>query len=225
MGQNTTLRWLASWRVKSTVFCILGLIGGILLSALLLAAAWFLILMLSIGLLRVEAVTHIIIATTTIPLLFIGNALISQDVLGKYSVTEPPATVTVAGKWAIALLSPKNILTMLKMAADILFSGPRAAIWSAKQIGQGYMLYRVDVAGCAAVLDLLCRTGHRMSYQEITAAIPGLNPVLVFDQLRLLDGVLFLTSSPPGLSLESGLREALGYGSDDSSPTVTQPSL
>ena len=39
--------------------------------------------------------------------------------------------------------------------------------------------------------------------------LTGLNPVRVFDDLRLIDGVLFLANDPPGLTLLPELRTEL----------------
>ena len=59
------------------------------------------------------------------------------------------------------------------------------------------------------MLTVLHDAGHRVAYHDITAAIDGLNPVRVFNQLRLLDGVLFLESEPRGLALGTDLRAEL----------------
>ena len=209
--------WLTAWRRKSIFFCILSAIGGLLFAVALLAMAWVIVFAVSVNVMISGGRIHAIIATAALPLLFVGSALISQDSLEKYSVTPRREEGSLTGRGLIALLSPRNIIAIIKITADVLFSGPRVAIWSAKQAFLAFAIVRIDVVGCAAVLDLIYRTGHRMSYQEISGAVAGLNPVKVFNQLRLLDGVLFLTSDPPGLALESELKEELALknkGSD-----------
>ena len=70
-------------------------------------------------------------------------------------------------------------------------------------------LRRIDVDGCAQVIALLHAAARRQSFEEIVEKLPGLNPVNVFDDLRYIDGVLFLSSEPPGLMLNPELRSEL----------------
>jgi hypothetical protein len=66
------------------------------------------------------------------------------------------------------------------------------------------------------VLHLLYRAGRRVARVEIDEALPGGDVAAVADRLRDVEGVLFLTSDPPGFSLSSPLRDelarALGTG-------------
>lgn len=70
-------------------------------------------------------------------------------------------------------------------------------------------LGRVDVQGCSEVIAWLWAAGKRQSFEEIVAAIPGLNPVRVFEDLAQVEGVLFLTTEPAGLTLHPELRDEL----------------
>jgi len=44
---------------------------------------------------------------------------------------------------------------------------------------------------------------------EIVERLSGLNPVRVFDDLHWIEGVLFLSNDPPGLTLLPELRTEL----------------
>jgi hypothetical protein len=70
-------------------------------------------------------------------------------------------------------------------------------------------LRRIDVGGCARVIALLHAAVKRQSFSEIVERLPGLNPVNVFDDLRYIDGVLFLSREPSGLMLDTEVRSEL----------------
>lgn len=222
MNYDSAIKWLSAWRTKSIMSAVLGAAAGFVLSAILLLFAWVSIFMVSIHVVGnwlpyFGGWVHPIIATVAIPLLFVGNACVSQETLGKYSLTTGTATdklVTIPGYGSnVNPLAPNSIITVLKMIGDVLFCGPRVTVWSFKQIARVFRLLPLDVPGCAAVLTVLHDSEHRLSYHDISESIEGLNPVRVFSQLRLLDGVLFLESDPPGLSLGTDLRKELNRNS------------
>jgi len=105
MKYEHVMRWLAAWRARTILSCILGAVGGMALSLVLLALAWAFIFMVSIHVLGgwvpyFSGWIHPLVATVAIPLLFIGNACVSQETLGKYSFTTGTATdklVTIPG--------------------------------------------------------------------------------------------------------------------------------
>ena len=77
---------------------------------------------------------------------------------------------------------------------------------------------RMDLAGQAAVLELLYRKDKRVPFEEIAAAAPPGHYVgAIVQQLRELDAVLFLKSAPPGLALTSDFRQEMS-GSDAEPP-------
>ena len=65
------------------------------------------------------------------------------------------------------------------------------------------------MAGCASVIAVMHAVGRKMSFQEIVAAVEGLNPVMVFPQLHDIEGVLFLKAEPAGLALTDELKQEL----------------
>lgn len=217
MNHEEVMRWLTVWRMKSILSCILGAIGGVALSLILLALAWIFLFMVSMhvlgGWVPYVGWVHPLVATASIPLLFLGNALVSRETLDQYSMTTGTSTnrlVTIPGFGSnVNPLAFNSIMTVLKIVGDVLFCGPRVAVWSFSQIGRAFRLLPLDVTGCSAVLTILYHAGHRMSYHDITESIDGLNCVRVFNQLRLLNGVLFLESEPSGLTLGTDLKEEL----------------
>lgn len=91
----------------------------------------------------------------------------------------------------------------------ILCGGVLLVIGSVRGMRRFRRLKAVEVEGCAPVITLLVAAGRRQSFTEIVEKLPGLNPVKVFDDLHWIEGVLFLSSDPPGLTLLPELRTQL----------------
>lgn len=90
-----------------------------------------------------------------------------------------------------------------------LYGGPHLISKGRRRIEKSRRLLTADIDGCSAVLHLLYSAGHRISYSDLTKQITGLDHVNVFNQLRDIDGILFLESNPPGMSLGTPLRKDL----------------
>jgi hypothetical protein len=104
----------------------------------------------------------------------------------------------------------------LKFPADVwikdifLFSGPQMVMTGLRCLGRAWRLGGVDVSACAAVLAFLARRDERVAFPDLVPHIPHGHKVPdVLEQMCLIDGVMFLKSDPPGLSLTSTLREEL----------------
>jgi hypothetical protein len=91
----------------------------------------------------------------------------------------------------------------------ILCGGVLLLFGSVRSIRRFRRLKAVEMDGCARVINLLLVAGQRQSFAEIVAQLSGLNPVQVFDDLRWIEGVLFLSNDPPGLTLLPELRTEL----------------
>ncbi len=91
----------------------------------------------------------------------------------------------------------------------ILCGGVILVLRSAARLRQLRRLKRIEVDGCAQVLVLLHRAVKRQSFAEIVEKLPEINAVKVFEDLRYIEGVLFLADEPPGLRLDPQLRSEL----------------
>ena len=97
MDYDIAIEWLTAWRRRSVCLAILGAAGGFVFSVVLLILAWAFVFMVSLYLLggwipHDVGWWHSVIAMIAIPLLFIGNACVSQETLGQYSFTTGTAT-------------------------------------------------------------------------------------------------------------------------------------
>ena len=165
-----------------------------------------------------------LVPTLMIPLLFWGNARTSQEYLSEYTVTSGIASnTTVAYRvrvspWSnpyastVHPLAPDTVQAFVKIVTDCLYIGPRIVTWSLRTFAKAVRLRHIDVPSCTAVIAVLADAGHRMSFQEIADAVEGMNLATTFRQLQDIDGVLFLTGHPAGLTLGSDLKSELPTG-------------
>lgn len=99
---------------------------------------------------------------------------------------------------------------LARLITTVIRYGPHLILESIRLVGDAGRLAAFDVDGCAPVLALLARADARLPYADILPVIPpGHDANDVMAQLRLLEGVLFLKSEPPGLSLTSAFRKEL----------------
>ena len=160
---------------------------------------------------------HVSLGLALIPALFWGNARTSQEYLSEYSVTTGTASDTVVSFYLPGVgtgsnvnpLAPDTIHSGVKMITDILYSGPRVVAAAFRLLCKCMRLRRVDLEACSAVLFTLFGAHRKLSFQEIVAAIPWINPVAVFPQLHEIEGIIFLIADPPGLTLSQEIREDL----------------
>lgn len=93
----------------------------------------------------------------------------------------------------------------------ILCGGVILVLGSVQRLRRWRRMKAIDVDGCARVIALLHATAKRRCFEEIVGDLPGLNPVQVFDDLRFVEGVLFLADDPPGLRLHPETKSELDH--------------
>lgn len=158
-----------------------------------------------------------VFAWTFLVLLFIGNARTDRRYLTEFSYTTGTFSNEVVHFYLpgvgmvsnINPLAPDSAHSLVKMITLVLYTGPRAAVAAVRCLGAAVRLALLDRAACAAVIECLYRHPGRVDFAAIVCGIPGLNPVKVFPQVALIEGVLALKSEPAGLMLGSDLREDL----------------
>jgi hypothetical protein len=91
----------------------------------------------------------------------------------------------------------------------ILCGGVKLLFGAVAQWRRFRRLGTVDVNAAAQVLELLHAAGKRQSFAQILEKLPDLNPIHVSYDLRCVEGILFLSSEPPGLALHPDLRDEL----------------
>jgi hypothetical protein len=103
-----------------------------------------------------------------------------------------------------------SAMTWVRFVSYLVCTGPRLVMQSPRLARQAARQHTFDVAGCAAVLRFLSRKDQRVPYEDTDEVIPaGHEGKRVYRHLRSLQGVIFLKSDPPGLSLTSTFRNEL----------------
>jgi hypothetical protein len=188
---------------------IFAFVGGIVI---LLFTFWMIYLVVMIGTAWLFPMSHTVlcvVALILIGLLFWGNARTSREYLTDYSFTTGTVSNEIVTFYIPGLgvgsninpLAPDSMHSGIKGIVDILYTGPRVLTFSVKNLLSIYSLVKLDVSGCTKVIDLLFKAQQKLPFTQIASELPGLNFCKVFTDLKYLDGVIFLSTPPPGLSL------------------------
>ena len=116
---------------------------------------------------------------------------------------------TLSNAWTYAFGSLDTDQSMFEHLFGLMTIVPRM-VWTAR-----YLLQRVDdirdvnVASCGKVLRLLVQRSERVEAAEIADKFPSIDITETLRQLSLIDGVVFLTKGPVGLSLATRFLEKL----------------
>jgi hypothetical protein len=121
------------------------------------------------------------------------------------------------------LISPKLLSSMAILIADLLFAGPQLVTSAMCSFGTAIRLSRLNHAQGALLLGLLLAHSGRVKYGEAAVAVGSANFVNLLAALRYVDGIVFLTSEPQGLSLTEELRSELCRVAGYRSHVATEP--
>ncbi len=192
MNTSYAVTWMLGWRMKALARSAGGFLGGLAGSVVLLLIARSVFLSILIRLpIPFDYVP--LFANLGVILLFFAYFIVHPESLREYGSDS----------------GPERILSFARIFLDILLSGPRAFFWALRWIPHGVRVGKMDQGGCAAVLALLHKRGARVAYRELGESVKVQNFPRVLEQLRLIDGVLFLKSEPRGLALGSELKAEL----------------
>jgi hypothetical protein len=146
-------------------------------------------------------------------LLFFVNAFTDHEKLTEYEVEStdggPVRVFFLPHIGLVSNLNPfsaANAEAYVKILAALVLTGPRlvSAAWHTfKRSGR---LRHADVPMLAYVFTLLLSAGKRVSLAEILPQLGHCDPSEIFRQISEIDGVVFLNSPPPGISLTADLR-------------------
>jgi hypothetical protein len=149
---------------------------------------------------------RMLLAAAGIGVLFIGNAFFKPA----FTSTEVKiGNVTIPGAKSNADVAPDTFQTFVKLATNVAFCGPKVFLAGCGMITKSKRIKQMDYEGCVCVLSVLLVSKTRVPYAEIKNKIPKLDTLAVFAQMEDIDGVLFLDTDPPGLSLSENLRREL----------------
>jgi len=190
-------------------------VGGLLLGCgILFVIHWGVVLFCYLGLsqLGLQPMYFHLIAIGFIAVLFLGEAWSHPSDLSQITVTTgtfSDEVVVVGGLSNVNPYAPDTVHAKITGSLEILYTGPRAIRGGWGYLRDGYRLSLIDVGACSRVIDYLYHRRHRVAFNEIVKDLPGLNPVETLPQVTQIEGVLVLTSDPPGLTLSFDLRASI----------------
>lgn len=211
---------------QSVFIALLALAGGLVALAITFfftyAIVWFCVNFGASAVSQLVAskplrITHgqiLIVCSVFLGLLFIGNARTSREYLSNYTLSHAssPALVHAGGIGGALLSLLANPDASGKMISDILYTGPRMVVGSLKAFLRFTQRMAIDTSGCARALTLLLQSPGRVPCSDLAEQLAGHDVVRVFSQLQGIDGVVFLNTDPPAVTLTDELRENLLSG-------------
>jgi len=136
--------------------------------------------------------------------------------LGNYAEANAPvgsrtlvARGGIMGACGMLLANPQASATMI---TEMIYTGPRLVLGARSLAVEACRARGINLEPCADVLYLLASRGTAITFEELTAARPDVDPVKLKNDLARIPGVVFLEK---GLSLSNDLRQelaALGPG-------------
>jgi len=112
-------------------------------------------------------------------------------------------------KWTEKKEDDPSVLDVTLVILQVLFAAPAVAMMAVSFLGNMTVWVKMDVKACAAVLTKVLGSPHRVAIETLRRELPGVNWDKAEKQLRLIPGVVFLSSAPAGISLTGELRQTL----------------
>lgn len=202
MATDPVKDWLQRKNRESIQVNLLGAAGFFAAGIFLLGITFFIIYVFT-GIVAESGTTRMILAAIGLAFIFVGNSIFGA------APVRPGAQSLPAAKPGSPNQNPDSVQTFIRTVLAIVFSGPKAISAGLAMLEKIKRLKTMDVDGCTLVLLLLLSRNSRIPYTEIKTRIPKLDTLTVFGQLEDIDGILFLDSDPPGLSLSEALRNEI----------------
>lgn len=212
--------WLRQKGRRESLLYLLGAVGLVLLGAFVVYVTfWIVYAIVWFGfdaLIPHSHSTRLIVSAVVLILLFVGNATTDRRYLDKLEIEMDPvskfvrrAAIVTGYGWASVLAGPKSMHSFVKVLTSLLFVGPRLMTAAYHLTRRVLRLRTRDDDTCGRVVASLFAAGKRVPFAELLRQHRQLDSEAIIEQLHDIDGILFLTSDPPGMSLGSELRQEL----------------
>ena len=118
----------------------------------------------------------------------------------------------MANAWTYALGSTDSDQTILERAFGLMMIVPRM-FWTAWYLHKRAAEVRdIDVSSCSKVLRMALQKAERVEVTEIEDKYESMDIIKTMRQVSLIDGVVFLTKKPIGISLATRFKDDLEAG-------------
>lgn len=198
---------------QHVVLALILLVGATAVLAVTFAGAYTMSFFVFWRLFRFQVGVCFWFAAAVIVLLLIVNAFTDHEKLTEYEVETldggPVQTFYLPQVGIVSNLNPfsaANAQAQVKILADLVLTGPRLVTAAWQTFKRSGRLRHMDVPVLAFVFTRLLSAGKRVSLAEILPQLGHCDPSLVFQQLHEIEGVVFLNSPPPGISLTADIR-------------------
>ncbi|QDT65905.1 hypothetical protein [Calycomorphotria hydatis] len=108
--------------------------------------------------------------------------------------------MTGAG-WLLLLQSPRDMNPALRFVTNLLLFAPRLFDLFMAVCKRVISMRTIDLSVCSKAVTLLMNARGRVNLAELVREFPTVNPQDLVDDLSAVDGVVFLTNDPPGVTL------------------------
>ena len=106
-------------------------------------------------------------------------------------------------------IGPKTVTSGARVITQGFMIGPRFIRMAFSSLHRADRLMRLPFRECTEIVEYLQQRPGRVSQDQLRKAFPMAESAGILEELKFFDGVLFLSSEPPGLSLSEGLRVKL----------------
>jgi hypothetical protein len=96
---------------------------------------------------------------------------------------------------------------VVRVALNLMLLAPRLASLSGRMWSLSQRMKSIDAAAVGAGLDTLIQSGGRINIGDLLQDLPNADPQRFITDMTMIDGVVLLTSEPPGLTLVPSLAE------------------
>ncbi|HEX6984098.1 MAG TPA: hypothetical protein VF170_01920 [Planctomycetaceae bacterium] len=110
--------------------------------------------------------------------------------------------------WLMFLDNPSaDFNPVIRFGLNVLLLAPRLARLSGRMWSLSRRMRSMDVGTVGAGLDAMMQSGGRIPIGDLLQEFPSADPQRFLSDLTAVDGVILLSSSPPGLTIAPSLTE------------------
>ena len=204
--------WMQDRVTREARLCLLSpllLIPGAVLATVVTGWAIFMTILLGFGMLFMLSFNQIMSATCLVMVILYVWQLTKgrthreewQFSGREMGVADLAVRVVSGSPFAALALDPAAGKMFVRMLATLLLSGPRLFVLTWDLVQRGCRLKELDVAACTKVLSVLLKRQSRVSMTDLLAEVPQATLQTALPQLGDVDGVVFLSTAPIGLTI------------------------
>jgi hypothetical protein len=223
--QKTKLvtRWLEGYRKQRAMLLALGSIGTLAGAIVTLIVTWWatwIFLAMVLWVFKLDDYCTMG-AWIILGLLFVSHFTVNRQHLENLKFDEESPGLTAVqfaadvagfGSLGLFLTGPNTARSQVKVISLILLIGPAMLGLAWRLARASLAAWRMDVSTVAVGLAELLIAEKRVSVDELVKKAATLHPPRFLRELLLVDGVILLTSSDPGVTLTDSLRSEILIG-------------